>query len=185
MSITPKLFRDFSLLSDPTPMTITADWKPLRDLTTLLANGGFARNVVVGEALRGREMDASTAGTFDLPFWIPDLLDNQGSRLTSFNTGNGGTLKVQYRVLLQVSNAAITVTPVIYDLTTGANATYSGATACSGTADAFTDANQRQTLVLTVPVAAHEFKPRVTIGGSVATGEFVRALFVRDCYVDI
>jgi len=184
MSLQAILPRDHRPLPDKTGIGRSLDITPWRDGIVLGYNGAFARNVFCGAAMRGSEIDASATGTFDLPIWVPVLIDNQGNRISGFDNTNGGTLKVQFRWMLQVTNAAITVTPKIYDITAAADATTSGAAACSATADDFSGSNQRQVLALTLPNAAHEFRPNVVIGGTPAPGYLVRAAVVCDVYVD-
>lgn len=185
MSLIPRLVRDFTLLPDRTPFTLTADVSVIHDMITLSANGAWARNVFAGSTPLGLEIDASGSGTFDLPIWLPILIDNAGNRITSFDNANGGTLKVQWRFLVRVSDAAITATPVVYDITAAAPATTSGAAACSATNQDYSGTAQMQTLALTLPSAAHLYRPRVTIGGTPAPGLTVRAAAVFDCYIDV
>lgn len=171
-------FRSFA---SPAPMTITADWSPLRSTLDCLMNGIIQRNVFAGGTF---ELDASSSGSFDLPGWIPIEIDNSGNRITGFSDGTA-TLVVQFRYLLYVSSGALTVTPRIYDITAGAPATISGESACSDTALDFSGTDQQQTISLTLPNAAHVFKPQVTIGGTPAAGLVVKGIAVYDCYIDL
>lgn len=167
----------------PRAVTSTTDFVPLRDLLDLLALGAFQRNVFAGGG-HGVEIDASAAGTFDLPGWLPIGVDNRNSQISNFSNANGGTLVVQFRFLVWVSNAAITVTPKVYDITAAALATTAGGVGCSATSDDYSGSNQQQTLALTLPAALHYFKPRITIAGVPAAGYTAKALCLYDCFVD-
>lgn len=169
-------------LSLPSPMTETAHWVPLRDLTDLCALGAFQRNVFAGMAL---DLNAEATGTFDLPLWFPIGVDNRNSQLSNFNDDNGGVLKAQFRFLCQVSNAAINVTPKVYDITATALATVSGNVSCAATDDDFSGTNQQQTVVLTIPAALHYFRPKVTIAGTPAGGYTARVIALWDLFIDV
>lgn len=173
-----KRFRSFS---SPTPMTITADWAPLRNTLDALMNGVVQRNVFAGGTF---ELDGSSSGSFDLPGWIPIEIDNSSNRITGFSDGTA-VLKVQFRFLLYTTSSGVTVTPRIYDITAAAAATISGQTACSATALDFSGANQQQTVSLTLPNAKHVFKPQVTIGGTPAAGVTVKGIAMYDCFIDL
>lgn len=156
---------------------------PLKEQIDLWMAGDLCRNRYVGGSMT-YDLDATTTGTFDLKPWIPFGVDNRSNRLSGFSDANGAVLVVQVRFLVQVSDAGITVTPKVYDITAAALATTSGGVACSAIADDYAGTNQQQTLALTLPNAHHYFKPQVTIAGAgVATGEYVRATAVFDCYV--
>lgn len=163
------LFPSFSV--DPTKMTIANSWTPLKTLTDLLALGVFQRNVYVGG---GQEVGqaALTAGTFDVRPWIPLGIDNRNtSQISTFLNTNGGTLVVQWRFLVRVSDASINVTPVIYNITAAGNAAISGEAACSATAEDYSGSNQQQTITLTLPSnALNYFRPKITLAGSPGTG---------------
>jgi hypothetical protein len=180
MSRIPKLFRRFTAT---TPMSIAADWTPLADVTDLCMLGAFQRNVFAGGG-HGVEIDASSAGTFDLPGWLPIGVDNRNNQISGFSNANGGTLVVQFRFLVWVSNAAITVQPKVYDITAAALATTSGGTTSSGTSDDYSGTDQQQILTLTLPNALHYFKPKITIAGTPGAGYTAKALALYDCYID-
>lgn len=163
-------------------MTITADWAPLRATLDALMNGVIQRNVFAGGTF---EIDASSSGNFDLPGWIPIQIDNTGNRISGFSDSGGAALVCRFRYLLYVSDAAVTVTPRIFDITANAAATISGAAACSATALDFSGSNQQQNISLTLPNADHVFKPQVTIGGTPAAGLVVKGIAVYDCYIDL
>lgn len=150
----------------------------LRNDLALLALGCFQRNVFAGGS-QDFWLDASASGDFDLPSWLPIEADNSNSQISG-----SSSVIVQFRYFLRVSNAGITATPKVYDITAGAAATISGAVACSTTLEDFSGANQQQTVTLTLPAAKHQFKPRVTIGGSPATGYRVWGLAMYDCYIN-
>lgn len=167
----------------PRAMTETTDWTPHRDMVDLFALSAFQRNIFAGGG-HGVEIDASATGTFDLPGWLPIGVDNRNNQISGFSNTNGGTLVVQFRFLVWVSNAGITVQPKVYDITAAALATTSGGTTSSGTSDDYSGTNQQQTLALTLPAALHYFKPKITIAGTPAAGYTAKALALYDCFID-
>lgn len=162
---------------------LTPHIKPLKDDLDLLLLGAIARNKYAG-GMQAFAIDASANGTFDLSPWFPIEIDNQGSQLSGFTDANSATLVVQFRFMVRVSNAGITVTPRVYDITAAAAATTSGAAACSATNDDYSGTNQQQTLALTLPNAKHKFKPQITIAGTPAAGYQAWGVAVFDCYVE-
>lgn len=154
----------------------------LSDMIALSAAGVFQRNVFAGGG-HGVEIDASSAGTFDLPGWLPIEIDNASNQLTGFTDSFSAVLVVQFRFLVWVSNAAITVTPKVYDITAAAAATTSGAAACSATTEDYSGTNQQQTLALTLPNAKHSYRAQLTIAGTPAAGYRARALAMVDVYI--
>lgn len=161
---------------------LTTGFVPLKDDLDVLLLAALQRNVFAGGG-HGVEIDASAAGTFDLPGWLPIEVDNSSNQLTGFTDANGATLVVQFRFLVWVSNAAITVTPKVYDITAAAAATTSGAAACSATSEDYSGTDQQQTLALTLPNAKHKFRPQLVVGGTPAAGYRARGLCLFDCYV--
>lgn len=171
--------------SPPTLMTIANSWTPLKTITDLLALGVFQRNVYVGG---GQEdgFSGEVTGTFDVTPWVPFGIDNRNtSQISSFLNTNGGTLKAQWRFLVRVSNAAINVTPVIYDITAAGNATISGAAACAATSDDYSGSNQQQTITLTLPAnVLHYFRPKITLAGAVASGYQYWVTAIADLFIE-
>lgn len=170
---------------DPTLFTKSAFYDPLKDVTDLLALGVIQRNTYAGGG-QGLPLSAEATGSVDLIPWIPIGIDNRNtSQISSFLTTNGGTLKVQFRFLVRVSDASINVTPRIFNITSNGAATISGAAACSATSDAYSGTNQQQTIALTLPSnVLNYFKPQITIAGSVAEGLKVWATAVFDLFVE-
>lgn len=139
----------------------------------LLELGCLGRNVLAGgDLVTG--IDASATGDVDLLNWTPLLLDNSASQFSGFTDANSATLVIQFRFLLRVSNAAITITPkvrygsTITTITTVA--TLATPAACSATASDFSGSNQYQTVTMTLPSGVQLYKPQITIAGTVAAG---------------
>ena len=173
-------------LSLPAPMRESTHWTPLRDLTDLLALGCFARNLYVGGSdVLG--IPAEVTGDVELPGWFPFLIDNSNSQISGFSNSNGGTLVVQVRYFVRVSNGAITFTPkIVYGTSMSAlstTATISGQAACSATSSAYTGTDQVQTVAFTLPAGAKWFKALGTIGGTPAAGYQAFARAVHDLYI--
>ncbi len=84
-------------------------------------------------------------------------IDNTSNQLS----GSSGVV-IQVRVRLRVENAAISVTPRIYNVTDSSVATTSGAAACSATATDFSGSNQQQTLALTAVSGKKKYKVQIT-----------------------
>jgi len=170
---------------DPSPMTEANSWTPLKTLTDLLALGVFQRNIWVGGG-QNEGYSGEVTGTFDVEPWIPFGIDNRNtSQISTFLNTNGGTLVCQWRFLVRVSNAAINVTPVIYNISATANATISGQAACSATSDAYSGTDQQQTIVLTIPSnALNFFRPKITLAGTVAAGYQYWVTAVADLFIE-
>jgi hypothetical protein len=169
-------------------MTTTADWTPLRDLLILLAQGGLARNVYVG----GSEVTgivSEATGDKVLIDYVPLAIDNTDNRITGFDDDNGGTLTVQVRMFLRVSNTAINITPKVwYGTTMGAIttvATISGTAACAATNSDYSGSNQIQTFTVTLPSGARYLKVGFTIAGTPASGYQAWARAYADYYVAV
>src|SRR4051812_25542418 len=90
----------------PAKMTETQHWTPLRDLTDLLASGALQRNLFVGGS-ENIGIPAEATGDVTLYNFTPWSVDNTSSQISGFSATNGGTLVVQVRFLVRVSNAAI------------------------------------------------------------------------------
>jgi hypothetical protein len=110
---------------------------------------------------------------------------NQGDGFEIDNTGNqlsgSSGVVVQVRIRLRVENAAISVTPRIYNVTDAAVATTSGAAACSATATDFSGSNQQQTLTLTLANGKKKYKVQIT--PSAATYQAWASGVVSDIYI--
>lgn len=174
-----------------TPVTITGFLEVARQLTNAQARGLYGRNVFAGGSLT-EEIDASVAGTFDLKPWFPIEIDNRNTnQISGFDNANGGTLVVQFRFMLRVTDSGINITPrLVYassmaGLASPSVATVSGAAACDDEDEDFAgSADQYQTLALTLPAnVLRLFKPQITIAGSVGTGIGAIALAMYDCYI--
>lgn len=157
---------------------------PLKNNIDLLLAGLCCNNVFAGGSM-DLEFDASAAGTVDLRPWLPIRVDNRNNQISGFSDSNGATLVVQFRFLVWSLSSAVSVTPVVYDITGAATATTSGAVACTAGAEDYSGSNQQQTLVLTLPNALHYFKPQITIGGTPAAGLRVRGLALFDCFISL
>lgn len=177
--------------TDPSDVTLTGYFTPEQTLTRMFARAAYQRNVFAGGSLT-EEIDGSNTGTFDLKPWLPIEIDNRNSsQISGFDNANGGTLVVQFRFLLRVTDANINITPrIVYASTIGGLAsptvaTVSGAAACDDTDEDFAgSADQYQTLALTLPAnVLRIFKPQITIAGTPATGYGAIALAMMDIYV--
>lgn len=172
----------------PAKMTETQHWTPLRDLTDLLATGAVQRNLFVG----GSELvgiPAEATGDVTLYDFVPWSVDNTSAQISGFSTTNGGTLVVQVRFMVRVSNAAINVTPkILYGSSMASiatTATISGAAACAATDSDYSGTNQIQTVTLTLPSGVKYFKPRLTVAGTPAAGYQVWGRAYYDAYVSL
>jgi hypothetical protein len=172
----------------PVKMTEAQHWTPLRDLTDLLATGAVQRNLFVGGS-ENIGIPAEATGDVTLYGFAPWSVDNTSSQISGFVNTNGGTLVVQVRFLVRVSNAAINVTPkIFYGSTMGSittAATVSGTAACAATASDYSGTNQIQTVTLTLPAGLKYFKPALTIAGATAVGYQVWGRAYYDAYVSL
>lgn len=120
----------------------------------LLVNGDVARNRFLGGSdhigIRGTAaVDVLNAVRF--------RIDNTS---TQWSASSGIT--VQVVVYVRVANAAISVTPRVYNVTAAGVATTSGAAACSATARDWSGTDQIQTLVLTLASGVNDYVVQVT-----------------------
>lgn len=175
-----RLLKRFPRFTTPTKMKIANCWTPLADLTDLLLMGQLRRDHFCGGV---RELDASSSGTFRLPGALPITIDNSNNQLSNYSDGTS-TLYVRFRFFLYVSRAGITITPALYNLTTAAAVTITGASACSATDETFAGTAQQQTITFTLPAAKCAYLPQVAIGGSPAAGDTAFAACFFDCYVE-
>lgn len=163
-------------------------YQPVKEDVDLWLAGVIQRNIYAGGST-AFELDGSATGNFDLQPWVPILADNTNNQITAFTDANSAVLVVQMRFIVWVSNAAINVTPRIIRGATMATistvVTISGQVACSDTTAALTGATQNQVVAITLPNAAHYFKPQITIAGTPAAGYTVKGLAVYDCYVSL
>lgn len=126
----------------------------LRQALYMAANGPFCRSVPIGGS---KTTGLRALGVIDAVDAIEFTVDNT----TSYVSGSSG-LTVPINVLVRVENAALSVTPRIYNLTTAAAATTSGSAACAATADDYSGTNQRQTLLLTLQSGVNVYKLQFT-----------------------
>ncbi len=178
--------RLFSTISDAAAyFKKTTHVTPVKYAIELAALGAFARNQYMG----GHDddpvgIDCQSTGDKDLhPVSLPFLIDNTSSQISG-----SASIVVQVRFSLRVSDASISLTPKILKSTDGLTwsaATYSGASAATGTATDFSGTNQKQTLSLTLDAAVRYYKAQVTVAGSVATGFMGWASALFDCYCNV
>lgn len=157
---------------------------PARDNFDAMMAAAMQKNVYAGGSFEFG-ITAEATGDVDLRPALPIVVDNRGSRISGFTDSQGAVLKVQFRFYVRVSNAAITVTPKVYDIDAPGAATVSGAATSSGIATDYSGTNQVQVVALTLPTAKHSFKPQLTIGGTPATGYEVFGLAMFDLYVEM
>lgn len=126
----------------------------LRNDLALLVQGQVGRNRWVGGS-DSRGLLASAA---------VDIIDALHFKIDNSSTQWSGStgITVPITVLLRVANASISVTPRIWNYTTAAAATISGAAACSATATDWSGTNQIQTLLLTLASGINEYCVQVT-----------------------
>lgn len=173
-----RVLKPFGAQTSGSDLTKSVHWDPLTDTINLIMLGVLGRNIFAGGS-QDFWLDASSAGDFDLPSWLPIEVDNLNSQISGSTN-----IVVQFRYFLRVSSASISATPKIFDITANAAATISGAAACSATAEDFSGANQQQTISLTLPAAKHVYKTRVTVAGAPTAGMRVWGLAMYDCYVN-
>lgn len=172
-------FNILSYIVGTTKATSTVVFNPLNEDLKMLAAGSFMRNVFMGGSLSAG-MKAEATGDIILPDWRPIQVPNTSNRISG-----SPSVVVRARCMVRVSNAAISATPKIYNVTDAAAATISGQLGCSATLDDYSGVNQQQTVLITLPSGLKAFQPRITVGGTPAGGYQVWALFQFDCYVDI
>ena len=172
--------------SFPAPMTEGVHWKPLRDLTDLLALGAIQRNLFIG----GSEVNgipATATGDVTLVEFVPWSVDNVSSQVSGFSNANGGTLTVQVRFMVRVSNAAINVTPKVWYGSSmsaiSSAATLTGAVSCAATNEDYSGTNQVQIVTLTLPAGLKYFKAGLTIAGTPAADYQVWGRGYYDCFI--
>ncbi len=126
----------------------------LRNDLNQAASGTFGRSHFVGGSLtRGLVTAAATD--------VLDSIDFEIDNTSSYVSGTSG-ITVTVTVWVRVENAAISVTPRIYNVTDSGVATTSGAAACSATALDFTGTDSKQTLVLTLAAGVKKYRLQIT-----------------------
>jgi hypothetical protein len=159
---------------DPTNFGKATHYDPLKNDLDLLMLGIIGRNQYWG----GDDNIGILSAV------VVDVL-NQGDGFEIDNTSNqlsgSSGVVVQVRIRLRVENAAISVTPRIYNVTDAAVATTSGAAACSATATDFSGSNQQQTLTLTLASGKKKYKVQIT--PSAATYQAWASGVVSDIYI--
>ncbi len=159
---------------DPTFFAKTTHYDPMKNNFDLLMLGIIGRNQYWG----GDDNIGILAAI------ATDVL-GQGDGFEIDNTGNqlsgSSGVVVQVRIRLRVENAAISVTPRIYNVTDAAVATTSGAAACAATATDFSGTNQQQTLALTLASGKKKYKVQIT--PSAATYQAWASGVMSDIYI--
>ncbi len=164
-------------LTDPQYPTETTHWQPLKDALDMLPLGLFGRNIYGGGSeVAGFAVGAGT-GWLTAVDCLEFEIDNSNNQISG-----SANLVCQVRVCVRVENAAITVTPRIYNLTDASAPTQSGAVACSATSADFSGSNQRQTIALTLPNGKKKFV--VQVQKSADTYEVWAAKIAWDVFVN-
>lgn len=126
----------------------------LRRALYLFAAGTFARSLPIGGS---KTRGLRYAGTIDAVDAVEFEIDNTSNAVSS-----SAGLQVPITVLVRVENAAIAVTPRIYNVTQAAEATVTGAAPCTATAEDYSGTDQRQTLQLTLQTGVNVYKLQFT-----------------------
>ena len=122
----------------------------LRQALYLFGAGTCHRSVPIGGS---RTRGLRYLGAIDAVDAVLFEIDN-----TNNYVGSSTAVTIPITVWVRVEDAALAVTPRIYNVTTAAVATTSGATACTATAEDYSGSGQRQTLLLTLPTGVNTFK---------------------------
>lgn len=143
--------------------------KPAKHAVDMLALGTLQRNIFAGGSAN-LGIAVSADGDVDLPDAAPLIIDNTGNQFSGFSDANGAVLVAQFRFLVRVSDAAISVTPKLrYGSTFGTIttvATISGEAACSAIAEDYSDTDQYQTIAVTLPSGSKLWKPQLTVAST-------------------
>lgn len=126
----------------------------LRQALYLFAAGTFHRSVPIGGS---KSRGLMFSGTIDALDAVEFEVDN-----TSNGVSASDGLVVPVTVHLRVENAALAVTPRIYNVTQAAVATTTGGAACAATAEDYSGTDQRQTLLLTLQTGVNVYKLQFT-----------------------
>jgi hypothetical protein len=174
--------------ADGDKFKLTTGFQRLKEQIDLLLAGAVQRNVYAGGS-KSIGLSATATGDLRLSPVLPIEIDNTVDQISDFTDANGATLVVRFRFAVRVSNAAITVTPKVWQGDTeGAitvAATISGTAACSATNSDYSGTDQLQTITLTLPTAAKFYECGVTIGGTPASGYEVWAQAMCDVFVEL
>jgi hypothetical protein len=160
-----------------TPVTIDDFLQPAKDNVDLLLLGVFARNVNGGGSETvGLDVGVGT-GFVRAIEQIEIEIDNTGNQVSA-----AANLVCQVRVCVRVANAAISVTPRVYNVTDASVPTGGTGVACSATAADFSGTNQQQTISFTL--AAGKKKYIVQIQKSVDIYQAFCSRIAWNCYVN-
>lgn len=163
---------------------LTPHAQPMLDNFDLWLAGTTRRDVFAGGG-QHIDLDGNTSGLKDLFPFVPIGVDNRGTRITGFSDANGATLVHQFRFFIFVSNAALVVTPRLWDITAAAAATIADDLACSGVSESYAGVNQQQAITFSAPTALHYFRPQYLVAGTPAAGYRIRVTAFYDCYVSL
>lgn len=145
----------------------------LRASTGMAARGVFKTDVPLGGSFIDGIIAASVVDIID---GIPFEVDN-----TSAYVSGSTDLVCKVSVWLRTEDAAVSVTPRVFNQTTGLAATVSGASACVATSEDYSGLLQQQTLLLTLASGVNIYRVQVT--PSAATyAVYARAWF--SLYID-
>jgi hypothetical protein len=147
----------------------------MKDLLDLLGLGCFFRNLYGGGSeTNGLGVGVGT-GSVRVLDSIEIEIDNTGSQVS-----NADDLICEVQICVRVQNAAISVTPRVYNLTDSSVPTQSGAAACSATAPDFSGTNSQQTISFTP--ASGKKKYIVQLAKSADIYQVFGARLVWNCY---
>jgi len=149
---------NFEPLNSGTPYIASDEWgyetaNKVRNNMDLLASGQLVRNQYVGGS---HHIGIVQDTVCDVINAVDFAIDNTSTQWS----GTSG-ITVQIKVRLRATGST-TVTPRIYNVTTAAAATISGASAASGTATDYSGTGQQQTLVLTLASGLNEYRLQIT-----------------------
>lgn len=130
----------------------------IRQAIYMSAAGTFHRSVPIGGS---KSRGLLYAGTIDALDAVEFEIDNTSAAVS----GSDG-LVVPITVHVRVENAAIAVTPQIYNLTQSAVADTDGGEPCVETAEDYSGDTQRQTLLLTLQTGVNVYKLQFLSTGS-------------------
>lgn len=145
---------DGSWLGDRSEAVGSVKLNTIRDFLNMVAAGSFCRDVPIGGSFTTGLVGSAVVELIEPVYFT---IDNT----SSYVSGSSG-LTIPITVYCRVENAAISVTPQIYNVTTAAVAATSGAAACSATATDYSGTNSIQTLLLTAAAGVNVYVCRVT-----------------------
>lgn len=149
-------------LGDKTEYFNAARVNELRQALFLFAGGTFHRSLPIGGS---RTRGLMYTGVIDAVDSVPFDIDNTGNYV-----GSSSGVLVPITVWVRVESSLIAVIPRLYNMTLSSVASTAGGVACTATADDYTGANQRQTLLLSLPSGVNTFKLQFVSTG--ATHQF-------------